>query len=281
MTRELTSENSQLLVLLPTSTSKLLAQWQGPYEVLKCVGKVNYQIDMHDRRKRKRILHANMLRPWHVPKGTGYYVEEVSDTEQDDVPVWSEGPDSNGEDQPLFGDQLSSEQRADMNTLLEEYTDVMQNNPGKTTLAQHHIRTGDARPVKLPPYRLPHAYRETVKKELQDMLQQGIIEPSSSEWSAPIVLVKKKDGSLRLCVDYRRLNGVSETDAYPLPRVDEVIDRLGKSCFITTMDLTRGYWQVPVQRNQDLKQHSLHHLGSSNSRSCHLAYRVPQLLSNG
>jgi len=87
-----------------------------------------------------------------------------------------------------------------------------------------------------------------VKKELQDMLQQGIIEPSSSEWSAPIVLVKKKDGSLRLCVDYRRLNGVSKMDAYPMPRIDELIDRLGKSCFISTMDLTRGYWQVPVSK---------------------------------
>ena len=103
-----------------------------------------------------------------------------------------------------------------------------------------------------------------MKKELQDMLQQGIIEPSSSEWSAPIVLVKKKDGSLRLCVDYRRLNGVSKMDAYPMPRIDELIDRLGKSCFISTMDLTRGYWQVPVSRNPDLRLHLLHLLGFTN-----------------
>ena len=78
------------------------------------------------------------------------------------------------------------------------------------------------------------------------MLEQGIIEPSSSAWSAPIV--KKKDGALRLCVDYRRLNGVSKADAYPMPRVNDLIDRLGKSCFVSTMDLTRGYWQVPVAR---------------------------------
>ena len=123
---------------------------------------------------------------------------------------------------------------------------MIKDTPGRTSLAQHQIRTGEARPIKLPPYRIPHAYRDTVKREIGEMLEQGLIEPSSSEWSAPVVLVKKKDGSMRLCVDYRRLNGVSEADAYPMPRIDELIDRLGKSCYISTMDLTRGYWQVPV-----------------------------------
>ena len=81
------------------------------------------------------------------------------------------------------------------------------------------------------------------------MLREGIIEPSSSEWAAPIVLVKKKDGSLRLCVDYRRLNSVSKTDAYPMPRIDDMIDQLGSASFISTLDLTRGYWQMPVFDN--------------------------------
>ena len=78
------------------------------------------------------------------------------------------------------------------------------------------------------------------------MLECGIIEPSTSGWSSPLVTIKKKDGSLRLCVDYQRLNSVSKMDAYPMPRVDDLIDKVSGAPFITTLDLTKGYWQVPV-----------------------------------
>ena len=85
------------------------------------------------------------------------------------------------------------------------------------------------------------------------MKNAGIITPSSSEWASPIVLVPKKDGTMRMCVDYRRLNSVSEADAYPMPRIDELIDRLGSASYISTLDLTRGYWQVPVTQESQPK----------------------------
>ena len=103
---------------------------------------------------------------------------------------------------------------------------------------EHTIDTGTASPVRLPPYRVPHAYRDMVELKLKDMLENGIIEPSASQWSAPVVLAQKKDGSLRLCVDYRRLNSISKIDAYPMPWVDELLDCLAKVHFISTMDLT-------------------------------------------
>ena len=78
------------------------------------------------------------------------------------------------------------------------------------------------------------------------MLERKIIEPSTAEWSSPIVLVQKKDEKLRLCVDYRHLNELSTMDAYPMPRVDDIIDRVGKANFFSTLDLTKGYWPVPV-----------------------------------
>ena len=92
--------------------------------------------------------------------------------------------------------------------------------------------------MKQRPYCLPHAYREEVKQDLKAMLAEGVIEPSQSDWASPIVLVRKKDGSIHLCVDYRKLNAQSKVDAYPMPRIEDI---LGKANFITTLDLARGY----------------------------------------
>ena len=85
-----------------------------------------------------------------------------------------------------------------------------------------------------------------MEKELQEMLEQGIIEPSQGEWTSPIVVVKKKDGDIRICIDYRKLNAVTKRDAYPMPRIDDILDELGQAKYITTLDLAKGYWQVPV-----------------------------------
>eukprot|EP00731_Ephydatia_muelleri_P013583 Em0007g893a len=236
------NEGAMVLVLLPTSSSALTAQWQGPYKVVKQVGKVNYLIDMHDRRKRKRVFHINMLREFLSNSSavcTSYWSENLDVDEDDEIPVWNGSRAGTGaEDSPQFGPHLTKAQRDELDALLCELSAVMSNSPGKTNWTEHRIETGSARSVRLPPYRIPHAYREKVEMEIQEMLEGGIITPSNSEWSSPVVLVKKKDGSLRLCVDYRRLNSVSESDAYPM--------RLGEARFISTLDLTRGYWQVPV-----------------------------------
>ena len=235
-----------ILVLLPTASSKLLAQWQGPYQIVKRAGKVSYLVDMHDRRERRRIFHVNMLKEFRVrkPMESSFWVEAgaaddcVEDT---DVPLWNDTSDG----EPTVGEQLSTTQRKQLGKVLAEFADVLCNKPGRTTLMEHHIDTETANPVCLPPYGLPHAYHETVQHELKEMLEDGIIDKSCSEWAAPIVLVKK-DGSLRMCMDYRRLNSVSREDAYPMPRIDDLIDKLGNAKFITTVDLNRGYWQMPV-----------------------------------
>ena len=150
--------------------------------------------------------------------------------------------------EPTVGDQLSAVQKSQLNKVLETFSDVMSSIPGRTTEMEHQVTTIGTRPVRVPPYRLPHAYRDLVEKEIQEMLVAGVIEPSSSEWASPIVLVGKKDGTLRFCIDYRRLNSESLADAYPMPRIDDLIDRLGKARYISTLDLTRGYWQVPMAK---------------------------------
>ena len=83
-------------------------------------------------------------------------------------------------------------------------------------------------------------------KELNEIERAGIIKESDSPWAAPMVVVKKKDGKLRICIDYRKLNQVTQVDAYPMPRIEDLLDSVGQSQFITTLDLAKGYWQVPV-----------------------------------
>ena len=94
----------------------------------------------------------------------------------------------------------------------------------------------DTIPIQQKPYRIPQTYKEKVMEELEEMEKNEIIEKSESEWASPMVIVKKKDGGVRLCVDYRRLNAITKFDAYPMPRIEELL----------TTDLAKGYWQVPM-----------------------------------
>ena len=177
-------------------------------------------------------------------------IEPELEPEEDDVILWK---DSESGQSPVFGQELVDKQRRDLLGLLDEFADVLRDKPGRTTLTGHTIETGTATPTHQHPYRLPHAYKDVVQQELKEMLADGIVEPSMSEWAAPIVLVKKKDGLFRFCVDYRKLNSVSRVDAYPMPRMDELIDNLGQAQFVTTLDLTRGYWQVPMSEESRAK----------------------------
>ncbi len=144
------------------------------------------------------------------------------------------------------GGHLSPSQLTDVARLQKEFADVFSPLPGRTNLIQHHIETEPGIVVRSRPYRLPEHKKKVVQSELEAMLEMGLIEESHSDWASPIVLVPKTDGSVRFCVDYRKVNAVSKFDAYPMPRVDELLDRLGTACFYSMLDLTKGYWQIPL-----------------------------------
>ena len=131
--------------------------------------------------------------------------------------------------------------------LIASYQDIFLDPDGKLGspyLVTHTIDTGDAKPIKQPVRRLPIHRRAIADAEVDKMLEQGVIEPSSSPWASPIVLVTKKDGSTRCCVDYRKLNQVTQKVAYPLPRIDESLDTLSGAKWFCTLDAASGYWQV-------------------------------------
>ena len=118
---------------------------------------------------------------------------------------------------------------------------------------KHTIDTGDARPIRQPPRQLPLSNMGEASKLMSDMSTQGIIEPSSSPWAAPVVLVKKKEGNSRFCVDYRKLNEITKKVSYPLPRIDTTLDAFAGSIWFSTLDLKSGYWQVELQEEDKEK----------------------------
>lgn len=121
---------------------------------------------------------------------------------------------------------------------------------GRTNIIEHSIDTKDSRPIKQPLRRHPTAHLPYIDATVEDMLKHDIIEPAASPWASNVVLIKKKDGGLRFCVDYRHLNNVTYKDSFPLARIDSCLEALGGNTFFSTMDLRAGYWQTVI-RKQD------------------------------
>ena len=143
-----------------------------------------------------------------------------------------------------IGQSLSKQQRKDVIEFLKKNSDVFAKSEfdlGRTGLVKHVIDTGENKPFKQQLRRHPMAHLPVIDKHVDKMLQNGIIEPSSSPWASNVVLVRKTDNSLRFCVDYRKLNLLSVKDSYPLPGIDTCFDALGGPKFFTTLDLQSAY----------------------------------------
>ena len=239
-----------VLVYLPEGHGKLDCMWQGPFYITRKVTECTYEIEMPNRRKPRRIFHVNGLKLWHSPSAALMLCsegEKLETVEEEDDPTWSAlSQDVPPDPAPTTSHQLNPQQEADLARLKQKYRSTFTDTPGKTNAIHHRIETGAAHPVFVPPYRVPQALQPVLREQIKEMLEQGIIEPSKSEWASPVLLVPKKDGTKRLCVDYRKLNAVTTPDPFRIPRIDEVIDRLGKAKYLSTLDLTKGYWQVPV-----------------------------------
>jgi len=137
-----------------------------------------------------------------------------------------------------------------MAQLLREYGDVFSSGDhdvGLTNVVCHEIPLAAGTiPIRQPSRRLGPEKEKEVSRQVRELLDHNIIEPAHSAWSSPVVLVRKKDGSWRFCVDYRKLNSVTIQDAYPLPRIDESLNALAGGKYFSTLDLLSGYWQVPL-----------------------------------
>ncbi|UYV84587.1 hypothetical protein LAZ67_X002728, partial [Cordylochernes scorpioides] len=152
----------------------------------------------------------------------------------------------------FIDDSLDESQKEKLRNLLKNYTDIFEFNKRKQfkdVNVKHRINTGDHLPTKQRPYRVAPRERQIIQDEVNKMEKLDIIQPYESPWASPVVLIRKKDGSWRFCVDYRRLNKITKKDVYPLPRIDDTLDCLRGARFYSSMDLQSWYWQIDVEES--------------------------------
>ena len=302
--------NDEVLILLPTSSNKLLMTWKGPYKVVECL-EFDYLIDVAGKR---RIFHPNMLKLYHrrdqpvcsvgvpVSVSSGAAVEFADilspefcpdvDAPSDSfssletvslspdvafVAVLSEPvPDSVQDTDPSvqtlssgetfrdvkFDEDLSMKQLVEIQSVFQSHKSILTSDPGLFSLGvQHEVKLYSDKPVFARQYPLPFQALDTIQKEVSTMLDLGVIEPSVSSYSAPVVLVKKPDGSTRFCCDYRMLNKVTVPDAEPIPDHDTLFSQVSSAQYFTKIDLCKGYWQISVAREDRPKTAFQTHLG--------------------
>ena len=255
-----------VLILLPTDNNKLVMQWKGPFAIIERVGKNDYRIQVKDK---IRIFHVNMLKLY-VPREACSCVQEpdfcfawdlvatavVEDEDPSDNESLINTLSSDVEESYLdvkYGTSLTTEQRQQAEKLVSKYRDIFTNLPGTTDLCEHKILLVSDEPIKMKPYPLPYSVRQAEKEEVDRMLASDIIERSDSPYCSPIVMVKKKDGSMRFCIDFRRINQITIVDSEPMPNPEDIFATLEGDAFFTKIDLSKGYWQIPLRKEDQCK----------------------------
>ena len=262
----------KVLVLLPTEHNKLLLRWKGPYPVVERKYEYDYVVATESGRK---TYHINLLKKYfereepqqtlagcieQVRDGDGLegsaeeidWVGDGSDPELDEVceqyivplpsPIQQEFVQ-----QVKVGPELDKDQEDEVWNLLYKYQDVFTDVPKRTSLTTCKINLTTDKAVRSKPYPVPQAMRETIRKEIEDMLRLGVIERSESPYGHPIVIVKKADGGNRFCIDFRQLNKVTVFDPEPIPNPQDLFAQLAQSKWYSKIDLTKGYWQLPLE----------------------------------
>jgi hypothetical protein len=273
----------KVLVLFPILGSPLQAKYHGPYEVKRKVNDLNYIVTTPDRRKNHQLCHINMLKGYHTRSETVDTPPSVI-TEETPTSVSAVTPAQNCEqkhdgnvspncDNAMAQDEggeidemypiklensdilenldtklshLDADQKQDIEDLVHQFECIFPDVPNKTTIIEHDVDVGDHAPIKQHPYRINPAKADVLKQEIEYMLRHDIIEPCHSPWSSPCILVPKPDGSARFVTDFRKVNLCSKTDTYPIPRIEDCIDKIGNSKFVSKFDLLKGYWGVPL-----------------------------------
>lgn len=243
--------------------------WKGPFTIVSKQGVCDYIVQMGSKAK---VFHVNMLKQYferfkshrndnEVTSSTCVISEQDSDSF--DLSVSLVLPSTVGSEtykDVVINPYLSDSQKSSVLSILSDFQQVFTDIPGRTNLVTHSIKLTSTEPINVKPYPLPYSTEQAIKVEVESMLKMGVIEPSNSPYCSPVILVSKKDGSNRFVIDFRAINQHTVFDSEPIPNPEDLFNKLGKFVFFTKFDLSKGYWQIPLE----------------NSSRPYTAFQVPQ-----
>jgi len=258
-----------VLVLLPSNNNKLLMQWKGPYTIDSVVGLNDYKVRVSGKMK---TFHANLLKQYSqrdavtelsLPNSTTMSSPDVAfqavaasvildemltedDDDNDDLLELRDYRSRESTSDVQIGKDIPTSVEQQLKTMIHKYSQVFTDVPGTCNLVQHHINLRSDVPVWSKPHPIPYNLRESLKYDIEEMIELGVIRESSSPYASPVVIVRKKDGTNRICIDYRKLNKITIFDPVPMVSVEDLLSKLGRDRCFSKIDLSKGYWQIPV-----------------------------------
>ena len=227
-------EGDWVLCRVPGMVPKLKESWHGPYQVLEKLNRVNYKVEVG--KGRQKVLHINNMKKYQVRGEAVLRMAVVAEEVGEDMAVGLK----------MYG-KCEDFDEGQVELLKQEYPNVFSDIPGTTDVCELTIRTGDHPPIASGPYRVPDRLKEEVKQEIDNLVEMGVATPSHSPWASPIVPVTKKDGKIRLCIDYRKLNSITEPDPYYMTTLDEILEKVGESGCLSKLDLSKGFYQIGIE----------------------------------
>ena len=227
----------QVLCRIPGMSKKLKESWHGPYVIEARKSRVDYLVNLGKGKGRIKVLHINNLKRFYPRTEAVLRLALVAEDWAEDEAVGTK----------LHGNYEGFQEEEVVRRLKEEFPEVFSDLPGRTTACRLKIDTGSEVPRGSHPYRIPNKLKEGVREEVEKLVELGIVVPSTSPWASPVVPVPKKDGTVRVCIDYRKLNEVTIADPYYMTTLEEILEKVGESRVMTKLDLAKGFYQVEVE----------------------------------